>query len=177
MTQNDHLKQVILGCKHGESKSFSQLVDMYASRCYRYFYRLTGDREISDDLLSELFVRLVEKINLYRGGSFECWLFKTASNIFYDYLRSKQRRKKVLEAGKRRFELKRTEMNRSESAGIDELQAQLGKLNADTRELIMLRFYAQLSFKELSELRGEPLGTVLSKVHRGLRKLRELMEG
>ena len=40
----------------------------------------------------------------------------------------------------------------------------------------MLRFYSQLSFKEIAAMRGEPIGTTLSKVHRGLRKLRELME-
>jgi len=56
------------------------------------------------------------------------------------------------------------------------LQIQLEKLDAETRELIMLRFYSQLSFKEMAEMRGEPIGTTLSKVHRGLKKLRERME-
>jgi DNA-directed RNA polymerase specialized sigma24 family protein len=40
----------------------------------------------------------------------------------------------------------------------------------------MLRFYSELSFKEMAEMRGEPIGTTLAKVHRGLKKLRELME-
>jgi DNA-directed RNA polymerase specialized sigma24 family protein len=53
---------------------------MYAGRCYGYFYRLTGDRDLSDELLSELFIKLVEKIGSYKGGAFESWLFKIASN-------------------------------------------------------------------------------------------------
>ena len=59
----------------------------------------------------------------------------------------------------------------------DKLQMQLGKLDDDTAELITLRFYGEMSFKELSEMRSEPIGTTLSKVHRGLKKLRELMGG
>jgi len=53
----------------------------------------------------------------------------------------------------------------------------LSRLDADTRDLIVLRYYSELSFKEIAEMRSEPLGTALSKLHRGLKKLRELMEG
>ena len=53
----------------------------------------------------------------------------------------------------------------------------LKKLDEDTVELLMLRFYGQLSFKELAELRAEPIGTTLSKVHRGLKKLRYMLGG
>jgi RNA polymerase sigma-70 factor (ECF subfamily) len=176
MAESDDLAQIISGCKAGESESFSQLVDIYASRCYGYFYRLTGRAEVSDDLLSELFVKLVEKINSYRGGSFENWLFKIASNIFYDYLRGKQRQGKLLEARRKQLESKITEAKRSGNERIDKLQIQLGKLDSDTRELIMLRFYSQASFKEIAKMRSEPIGTTLSKLHRGLKKLRELME-
>ena len=51
----------------------------------------------------------------------------------------------------------------------------LGELDSDVRELVMMRFYSQMSFKEIAESRREPIGTTLSKVHRGLKKLRELM--
>jgi len=176
MSESADLQLIIEGCKNGSNESFSQLVDIFSGRFYKYFYRLTGNREISDDLLSELFVRLVVKISSYRGGSFEGWLFKTASNLFYDYLRDKQRQQKVFKAGQNQLEAKLYEVETIDDERVDELQNQLGKLDADTREVILLRFYSELSFKELSELRGEPIGTVLSKVHRGFKKLRELME-
>jgi len=176
MTKSDDLAPIIDGCKAGSGECFSQLVDIYAGRVYGYFYRLTGNRELSDELLSELFVKLVVKIGSYKGGAFESWLFKIATNIFHDYLRSKQRRKKLLEVRKRELKSKRIEPKRSESDRIDKLQVQLKKLNADTRELIMLRFYARLSLKEMAQIRGEPMGTTMSKLHRGLKRLRELME-
>jgi RNA polymerase sigma-70 factor (ECF subfamily) len=150
---------------------------MYASRCYGYFYRLTGNNDLSDELLSELFVKLVEKIASYKGGSFDGWLFKIASNIFHDYLRSKQRRKKLLDVQKEQLESQFTEPKQSDNEQIDKLQIQLTRLDTDTRELIMLRFYSELSFKEIALMRSEPIGTTLAKLHRGLKKLRELMEG
>ena len=168
---------MITGCKDGDGESFSQIVDMYSGRCYGYFYRLTGNREVSDDLLSELFVKLVQKIKSYHGGSFENWLFRIASNLFYDYLRVKQREKKLLEyQQQQQLELEKPPSRHDDSERIDKLQVQLGKLDADTKELIMLRFYSQLSFKEIAQMRSEPIGTTLSKMHRGLNKLRKVME-
>ncbi len=176
MAKSDDLARIIDGCKAGSAEDFAQLVDIYSSRIHGYFYRLTGNSELSEELLSELFFKLVGKIGSYKGGSFDSWLFKIATNIFHDYLRSKQRRKRLLEVKKRQLESKITEAKRSESARIDKLQIQLGKLNDDTRELIMLRFYSQLSLKEMAKIRREPIGTTLSKLHRGLKRLRELME-
>ena len=175
MIKSDDLAQIIIGCKKGDADCFSQLVDMYASRCFGYFYRLTGNKDVSDDLLGELFVRLVAKIGSFKGGSFESWLFKIASNIFHDYLRAKQRQGKLLDARKKQLESKLTETKQSGGEQFDKLQLQLGKLDADTRELIILRFYSQASFKEISAMRSEPMGTTLSKLHRGLKRLRKLM--
>ncbi|MFH1715955.1 MAG: RNA polymerase sigma factor [Planctomycetota bacterium] len=174
---NDDLARIIIGCKDGDAECFSRVVDMYASRCYGYFCRLTGNKDTSDELLGELFVKLVEKIGSYKGGSFESWLFKIASNIFHDHLRSKQRRKKLLETHHEQLEAETTEPAKSDGEQIDKLQIQLRRLDADTRELIMLRFYSQLSFKEIAKMRSEPIGTTLAKTHRSLKKLRELMEG
>jgi len=169
MAKSDDLARTIIGCKNGDS-------DVYASRCYGYFFRLTGNNDVSDELLSELFVKLVDKIDSYKGGSFESWLFKIASNIFHDHLRSKQRMRKLLDARKEQLETEITEPKQSDSERIDKLQIQLTKLDADTKELVMLRFYSELSFKEIAAMRSEPIGTTLAKLHRGLKKLRELME-
>jgi RNA polymerase sigma-70 factor (ECF subfamily) len=176
MAKSDDLDELIVGCKNGDAKCFSKIVDLYASRFYGYFYRLTGNREISDDLLSELFVKLVEKISSYRGGSFENWVFRIASNIFHDYLRAKQRQKRLIESWKQQLKSDAKELKQSDNDELDELQKQLEKLDADTRELITLRFYSQLSFKEIAKMRSEPIGTTLSKIHRGLNKLREYMK-
>ena len=176
MNAREDLKEIVAACQAGSNEAFGRLVDMYASRCYSYFYRLTGNAEVSDDLLSKLFLKLVEKIGTFKlaTGSFEKWLFTVASNIFRDHLRRQYRRKKLLAAKAQEL---RAEAPPAEADAemIDKLQVQMAKLNAETRELLMLRFYGRLTFREIADIRSEPVGTVLSKVHRGLKRLRELM--
>jgi len=176
MAKNGDFGQIIAGCKKGRPECFSQLLELYSSRCYGYFYRLTGSPDTSDELLSELFVRLVEKIGSFKDGCFESWLFKIASNIFYDHLRDKHKQKKLIAGQADELGQETEGIKSSDDEQIDNMQIQLGRLDMDTRELIMLRFYSQASFKEIARMRDEPIGTTLSKLHRGLKKLRELME-
>lgn len=177
MKVRQDLKEIVAACQAGNNEAFSRLVDLYASRCYGYFYRLTGNAEQSNDLLSTLFLKLVEKIGTFRlaTGSFEKWLFTIASNIFRDHLRRQYRQKRLLEGKAEELKGATTTPAKADAEMIDKLQIQMAKLDAETAELLMLRFYGQLTFREIAELRSEPVGTVLSKVHRGLKRLRELM--
>jgi RNA polymerase sigma-70 factor (ECF subfamily) len=174
MAQHD-IDRVIIGCNKGDEGCFTQLVDMYGKRCFGYFYRLTGNRDLSEELLSELFVKLVEKISTYRGGSFDGWLFTMASNIFHDHLRFKQRQTRLLDEHSKRIISQAAGVASGYDGDADKLQIVLGELDSDVREVVMMRFYSQMSFKEIAESRREPIGTTLSKVHRGLKRLRELM--
>lgn len=167
--------RIIAGCREGNAECFSELLDIYAARCYGYFYRLTADHSLSEELLSELFLRLVVKIGSYRGGVFDGWLFTIASNIFYDHLRKKKRQKRLMELYRGELESTATEPRISEDENTDKLQIQLGKLDQDTREVIILRFYSGCNLREIARLRGEPIGTISSRLHRGLNRLRELM--
>ncbi|OHB53919.1 MAG: hypothetical protein A2Y07_00670 [Planctomycetes bacterium GWF2_50_10] len=167
--------ELIERCKKQDEQAYCVLVDMYAKRCFGYFYRMTGKREISNDLLSELFMKLVTKIGSFKGGSFEQWLFTIASNVFYDHLRKQKRDAKLIEAQQKQIAGEEYHKPKDDDRS-DELAAHLSKLDEPTRELITLRFYSDMSFKEIAQSRGEPIGTVLSKVHRGLAKLRQYME-
>ena len=175
MNSPDELVEIIKGCKNGDNDRFSALVDLYSKRLYGYFYRLSGNRALSDDLLSELFLKLVKKIGSYEGGSFDGWIFRIASNIFTDHLRARQKQKKLIENKALMLESTPIELKSSDEDSIDKLAIQLGKLDDQTKELIVLRFYSGLSFKEIAQMKHEPIGTTLSKLHRGIAKLRELM--
>ena len=174
MNEADNLRDIIKKCQQGNEQAFAELVDMYSDSCFGYFYRVTGNAEISNDLMSELFLKLVQKIGSFKGGSFKSWIFRIASNLFYDHLRFQQRQKRLLEGKTERFE-EPDEVVGSELENYDQLQAALSKLDQDTVELLMMRYYSDMSFKELSQARGEPIGTTLAKVRRALIKLREIM--
>jgi RNA polymerase sigma-70 factor (ECF subfamily) len=167
--------EIVSLARSGSEKAFSELVDIYASRLFGYFYRLTGNRDDSNELISELFLKMVEKIGSCRPETFEPWLFRIASNLFTDYLRSKKRREKMISRIEEQV-LSETEPSLRDDLMTDKLTRQLQRLEPETAEIIIMRYYSQLSFEELAKLRNEPVGTVLSKVHRGLKKLRQLME-
>lgn len=174
MNETERLTSIVAKCQAGSEEGFAELVDMFSASCYGYFYRLTGNNEVANDLLSELFIRLVEKIGSFRGGSFKSWIFKVASNIFYDHLRDQQRQKKLLEGKAERLDNSSAKVGHALEVD-DELQAGLAKMDGETVELLMMRYYSGMSFKELSKHRGEPIGTTLAKVRRALIKLREIM--
>ncbi len=173
---DSRLTDIINRCKKGDSAAYESLIDIYSDRLFGYFYRLTGNRDTAGDLLGDLYLRLVEKMNTFRGdaGSFNGWLFTIASNLFRDFLKKKYSGRKMLEG--------KAEMLSLEDGGesgndelLDKLQVQFAKLDDETAELLTMRYYSQMSFKELAEIRKEPIGTTLSKVHRGLRRLKEMM--
>ncbi len=183
MDTAENLREIIAGCKNRRAEAFSRLVDIYSRRLYGYFYRLTGQAEMSEELLSEMFLKLVEKIDSYkdeastelrRKSSFDKWLFTIATNVFRDYLRGQQRERKFL-AWKKQQLLDSPPRSSAVDYSTDSLQVSLRKLDDETRELLTLRYYSQLSFKQIAQMQSQPIGTVLSKVHRGLKKLRELM--
>jgi len=183
----DQLRACIAGAQAGDPEAYRALIEAYGPRLYGFFLRATGRHHDAEDLLGELMLRLVAKLRSYDDrGRFEPWLFRIAANMVRDRIRRMRANpepaslfaesdggatleEQVL-APPRRVE---ADLLAEEASG--ELHAALGKLEATTREMILLRHFGQMSFKEIAELFDCPLGTALARVHRGLRALRELM--
>jgi RNA polymerase sigma-70 factor (ECF subfamily) len=174
MNESAALNKIIDGCKKGKNEDFNRLIDLYSNRLYAFFYRMSSDKTTSNDLLSEMFVKLVEKISGFKGGSFDGWLFTIAANLFRDHLRKSYREKKLLE--QKAIQMKTLQEEKSmQPEVIDDLSRAMAKIEPDTAELLTLRYQAGLSFKQLAEMRKEPIGTTLSKVHRAIKELRDIM--
>ena len=185
----DQIAELIARAQQRDPAAFDALVGAYSARLYGYFYRLTGSRHDAEDLLQELFVRLVRMVGEYRhDGRFDAWLFRIATNLVRDRLR---RAKKTPAVG---LDLSPTGcegtawaqqpdhknpdpsevVHRAEQ--VDQLQRAIGELPEAEREVILLRHFSQVSFREIADLMGTPLGTALARAHRGLLRLRQLME-
>ena len=182
------LDDLICRARQRDPTAFETLVEIYSPRLYGYFYRLTGRREDAEDLLQELFVRVVRMIGRYEHDNrFDAWLFRIGTNLVRDRVR-RQRRSPGFEVGGgevdepgRLEEVPDSEVDRPDDAmemaeEIDRLQRVLRRLPEAEREVILLRHFSQMSFKEVAEAMGTPLGTALARAHRGLAKLRQLME-
>ncbi|MCL2701230.1 MAG: sigma-70 family RNA polymerase sigma factor [Phycisphaerae bacterium] len=183
---SDEIRQMIAQARAGRADGFEQIVSAFGPRLYGFFVRATGNHHEAEDLLGELMVRLVKTIQSYDDrGRFEPWLFRIASNLIRDNIRRRQVRSVVVAMHSSDGESSIEDELPAATEAVDapalaaeesrRLWAALDRLDDTTREMVLLRHFSELSFQEIADLFGCPLGTALAKVHRGLRTLREML--
>ena len=185
---DSHMRSLIAAARAGQGEAYRGLLAAYAPRLYGYFYRATGSHHDAEDLLGDLMLRLVRRMGDYDDrGRFEPWLFSIAANLVRDRIRRSRSRPGMsslesddeeggslgdaLPGSDRPIE---THMLQQELG--QELSAALAMLEETSRQMVLLRHFAQLSFKEIAEIFKCPLGTVLARVHRAIKVLRTVME-
>jgi len=125
--------------------------------------------------------------NYEHRGRFEPWLFRIAANMVRDRIRRRKVRPTPIslsaqsDTGQTLGEQmpgQVVDINADMLAGelSESLQASLEELDMTTREMILLRYFGEMSFKELADIFECPIGTVLARVHRGLKALRKIMK-
>lgn len=188
------LDRAISGAQKGEAACLDRLVEHFAGRIFGFLFRMTGSRHDAEDLMQEVFVRLVRMIGAYQhDGRFEAWLFRIAANLARDRLRRSRRGPRFVSpatgnengdsgAGLPGFEelssgIEAVDSRLMHREEMDALNAALFELPEAEREVVMLRHFSQMSFKEIADATGVPLGTALARGHRGLGKLRAIMTG
>ena len=183
--ESDELSEIISLCQTGDKGGFDKLLKAYGPRMYGYFLRAVGSTSEAEDLLQDLFVRLLENIRDYHHeGKFDNWLFRMAANLVRDRARHKGKYISLQWASDDQSE--RTDIIESTEPGpeqqverqeeYDRLQQVLRELEPLDRQIIILRHYGKMSFRELAQHFDIPIGTVLAKVHRGLKKLKRILQ-
>ncbi len=178
---------IVRRAKALDAGAFDEIVDAYAPRLYGFFQRMLGRGVDPEDLVQDVFLRVVQGIAGYReDGRFEAWLFKIAGNLARDRVR-RFSTDLVAQAGDNDVLSEvadaagATGTSDADRGRIDDgtkgrLEECLGRLPWAEREVILLRHYGELSFAEVAAYTASPLGTVLARGHRGLAKLRRWME-
>ena len=179
------LDRLLRRARKRDPEALRELVDAYSARIFGMLYRLTRSRETAEDLLQETFLRVVRTIAQYKhDGKFEAWLFRIAANLARDHARRIRRRgvpaaldgsgrddeSGGVEAADPRQADPGHELVRKESG--ERLSACLAELSEIDREIILLRHFSELSFREIAQLLEVPLGTALARAHRALNRLR-----
>ncbi len=141
-----------------------------------------GGCEVAEEVTQSVFVTVASKLGnggYTEKGRFEAWLFRVAMNRIRDEARRAKRHAETfdgeLTAQTQAAEGMENEADADRSAGFAALRAAMGQLGDSDREVIELRHHAGLSFKQIAELLEEPLGTLLARHHRALRKLKDLL--
>jgi len=169
----------------GEGDLFTDLVDRYKTRLYRFIERYTNDAEDARDVTQDVFIKVYGALDSYDSKyKFSTWLFRIAGNAAIDQLR--RRRVKTVplefpndEDGSRTIDPRDLRPDPLAELGRARLRKALDeaieRLPDDYRELISLRHYGELPYEEIAELKGLPLGTVKNKLFRARQALRDLL--
>ena len=153
---------------------FNRLVADYGPSMYRMAYRMVGDRHEAEDLVQEAFRSAWKSRRLFRPGEGErAWLASILRRRAADYWR-KPRPPTVL-AGEKAIDVGRPAEDPLRDEFTDEIQHVLGRLPADLRETLLLVVVGELTHQETADLLEIPLGTVLSRVSRARKRLREYL--
>lgn len=176
------------GLRRRDPDVLDRLIEQYQHRLLRYLVYLTANREFSEDLFQETWMRVLERGAQYNGRSrFDTWLFAIARHLVIDASRKKTMLS--LEAltepnnddGSFRAPLEFAGNSLSPFDALDrrETGARIGSalthLEAAQREVVMLRFQEDMSLDEIAEVTGAPLSTVKSRLYRGLEALRPVL--
>lgn len=171
----------------GTVEAFNILVERYSERLMHYLYGFLGDARRCEDLLQETFLRVYRNRHSYqRIAKFSTWLYTIAGNLARsEYRKRKRRRVYSIQSVNRddeEYEIALPDETflpdkHAESTIQDKyIQEALRSIPADFREVVVLRDVQQLTYEEIAQITGLPMGTVKSRINRGRTKLQALLK-
>lgn len=177
-TDRDLVASAVIGFEG----SFEELVRRYQRPISAYVYRMVGNYESALDLTQEIFIKVYSSLRQYRPEfKFSTWIYKIAHNAAVDHLRRTSTREQSLinTVEGEQFELPiesgrlspEQESERKERRG--EIEAVVRRLPSNYRELIILRHSQDLTYEEIVEVTGLPLGTVKNRLFRAREMMRQ----
>jgi RNA polymerase sigma-70 factor (ECF subfamily) len=163
---------ILIRLQAGDRSRLGKLIDRYGEGLMRYLVMILGKRESAEDMFQDTWVKVMERIQRYDPDRpFAPWLFRIARNSAYDHLRRNKRWRQDDPEDLNVSEVHPSPEIDSTLAATDLATKLLSALSPKLRELIYLRFYADLSYQEIADRCRIPIGTVKSGLRRGLDNL------
>ncbi len=179
---------IAAGLKQQEPGLLNELIVRNQHRLLRYLMFLTGNRELSEDLFQEVWMRVLVRGGQFNGKSrFDTWLFTTARNLVIDFRRKRTLSSldELVEGASEDDRAMSFEIADGQPTPFDQLsgvedRARVAEalLTLDTvyREVLVLRFHEDMSLREIASVTRAPLSTVKSRLYRGLAAIRPVLE-
>ncbi|MFH0887663.1 MAG: RNA polymerase sigma factor [Planctomycetota bacterium] len=157
---------LIKECKNNNTNSLQKLLLKYHKPLFNFIYRLTKDITSSEDILQEVFIRVIKNIKGFapeRETSFKQWLYQIAINLCRDDFKRKQKFSSMeLES-----------ISTSPQINPYEIEDLISGLPKEQKEVVLLKVYSGLHFREIAEILKCPLNTAISRMHYAIKSLRK----
>jgi len=167
-------------CKQGDPDALKEMYDLYHKKVYRIAYGVLRQKEDALDIVQEVFIKLFRSIQDFKGkSSFYTYLYRMALNTAIDFARKKKPPMADIEDEGLHLSGK-TEERPDQVLFHKELEGRvkeaMEKLPVDQRMALFFREMEDLSYQEMAEAMGCSIGTVMSRLHYGRKKMHELLQ-
>ena len=167
-----------------DANALATIITRYKDKIYTSIYLLVKDRYLTEDIFQDVFIRIIDTLKSGRytdEGKFLPWAMRIAHNMCVDHFRKVKRTPTIKTSEDRdifevlNFSEAGADHKMMSSQSHDRVRKMVDMLPEDQREVIILRHYAELSFKEIAELTQCSINTALGRMRYGLINLRKMM--
>ncbi len=162
-----------------ETARFEQTILPHLDAAYNLARWLTGNEHDARDMVQESFLRALRFFGNFRGGDARAWLLTIVRNTVYTWLKRRQTRNHLLQAEEDMEKFEDVSVNPEQllerSANIKLVRDAIAQLPAEFREVVVLREMENFSYKEIADIVGVRIGTVMSRLARGRRQLQLIL--
>ena len=177
-------EQLIAAYAAGDNIAFDTLLLRHKDRLYNYIYQLVRDSDVADDIFQETFVKVITTVRQGRYhdmGKFSAWVTRIARNLAIDSFRAEKSEAAVSTDNAEVDSLNRRELSDETIEDImidlqieDDIRSLVERLPEMQRQVLTMRFYQDLSFKEIAELTGVSINTALGRMRYAILNLRKM---
>lgn len=178
-------EELALSYGEGNNAAFDMLLRRNQTKLFSYILFIVRDRDRADDIFQETFIKVITKLQQHKyttNGKFSSWVTRIAHNVIIDWYRE-QKTQKVVELAKDN-DLSNTKLNSAFAASIEsyyvheqvlnDVKNMMNHLPSTQREVVFMRYYQGLSFKEIAELTNVSINTALGRMRYALMNIRKM---
>lgn len=179
-------EELALSYIEGDNRAFDLLLSRNQSKLFSYILFVVHDRDIANDVFQETFVKIITRLQQGKyspTGKFAAWTMRIAHNVIMDWYRA-QKADKIVEAprendlsniGGADVQIGNIENEFVSSQTLSDIKKLINHLPAPQREVVFMRFYQEMSFKEIAETTGVSINTSLGRMRYAILNLRRMV--
>lgn len=171
---------------NGSQPSIEELINRYKTKIYTYILLMVKNQQLAEDLFQETFIKVIQSLKMHKykdNGKFVSWIIRIAHNLVIDHFRKEKQintcnnedyETDLFNSSK--FSVKNIEQLIVHDQIIKDVRKLIDELPDDQKEVVMLRHYGQLSFKEIAEQTDVSINTALGRMRYALINMRKMIE-
>ncbi|MBO4486847.1 MAG: sigma-70 family RNA polymerase sigma factor [Bacteroidaceae bacterium] len=170
----------------GNNEAFDELLSRYQSKLYTYIYYIVHDEEIANDLFQDTFLKVIMRIqerNYTGTGKFQAWITRIAHNLVMDYFREKEQENTISNdeveydlLNNVRHSVQTTEDQMLISQSLSDAKAIMDQLPEPQSEVVRMRFYENMSFKDIADKLNISINTALGRMRYAVINMRAIAQ-